>query len=77
MGFGSIRHAYTDADCNRYSDCNCDSDTYSAANSDRLANSNVHTNTSHAYANPNADTLRRSYDNTDKRKYCAGHHRHW
>ena len=31
----------------------------------------------YGYADPNADTLRRSYDNSDKRKHCAGHHRHW
>lgn len=42
MGFGSSRHAYADANC--YGHCNQYADSYSAANSDRLANSNIHTN---------------------------------
>ena len=36
----------------------------------------VHANPD-GYADANADTLRRSYDNSDQRKHCAGHHRHW
>lgn len=42
MGFGSNRYAYADANC--YGHCNQYAHSYSAANSDRLADSNIDTN---------------------------------
>jgi len=65
-------------------------DAYSNANSDTVTNAVTVTNSvanpntdsqpladvyGHAYSN--TDTLRGAYHNSDKRKHCAGHHRHW
>ena len=76
MGIGSGGHAYAYANC--YGHCNQYADSYSAANSDRLANSDIHTNGycdshGHGYCDGHSDNNQHGFAYGYSLRYAAMH----